>query len=762
MGDQLAPDEAAQLEAHLKQCQSCEATLERLMAERTLADSSAPRVRARRSDAELQAAIAAEAVAEVVESPPPALSDSQVNLPTVSPAPEANPTSRTELTHCAGPRRGGAAPGTCDFLAPAQGPNEIGRIAHYAVLKVLGKGGMGIVFKAEDQSLRRLVALKVMLPDLAQDELARQRFLREARAIAAVKNDHIVTIYEAEEDLGIPFLAMEFLEGCPLDKWLGQGNQPTVPEILRIGKEIARGLGAAHDRGLIHRDIKPGNIWLEAPAGRVKVLDFGLVRAVNEDLHLTKTGLIVGTPAYMAPEQASGDEIDHRADLFSLGCLLYRLSAGELPFCGTSTIALLKALALRDPRPLRDLNPNIPVPLADLVSRLLAKKPEHRPATAHAVAEVLETIERQLAATSPAAPAATIRLDLSAGGDTGTPRHGHAGIGRPSLRVPVSPRTRVAVAGRRRRSSFSWGTALLALALLGGGAGLAYFLHGHIQASKGVLEILSENPRVQIIIERDGVPVKIVYPEQQKLVELGVGTYHVRLGENGQGLAPDPENVTLSHEERAVLTIKRGAPRPAAGFKPVEAGWRTHVAELPANAQVVAVLEKLRERNPGFDGDLKPEFDNGRVVGLKLTTEKVTDLTPLQALPHLKQLILQGPGQLSDLAPLKGLRLEMLDCGDNQVQDLSPLHWMPLQALFLGANPVRDLSPLRESRLRTLVCQSPHLADLTPLQGLPLRGIMLDYRPERDAKVLRGIRTLETINNKPAAQFWQEQELKAQ
>ncbi len=142
-----------------------------------------------------------------------------------------------------------------------------------------------------------------MLPRVAVNESARQRFLGEARAAAKIKSDHVVTIYQVGEDRGVPFLAMEFLQGEPMDRRLRRGRRPSVAQLVRLGREMALGLAAAHERGLIHRDIKPGNVWLEMPTGRVKLLDFGLARAAGADTHLTQSGAIVGTPAYMAPEQ---------------------------------------------------------------------------------------------------------------------------------------------------------------------------------------------------------------------------------------------------------------------------------------------------------------------------------------------------------------------------------------------------------------------------------------------------------------------------
>jgi hypothetical protein len=297
-----------------------------------------------------------------------------------------------------------------DFLAPPQGPGEIGRLGGYRILKVLGGGGMGIVFLAEDLRLKRLVALKTMRPNVAESSAERQRFFREAQAAAAVKHDHVATIYQVGEEKGVPFLAMELLEGESLEERLKRQGRLPVAEVLRIGREIAEGLAAAHARGLIHRDVKPANVWLEGPSGRVKLLDFGLARPAADDLHLTQTGMVVGTPAYMAPEQARGEVVDERCDLFSLGVVLYRLATGALPFKGKDTLSFFAALATQQPPPARRINAAVPPALSALIERLLAKERERRPASAREVAQALHDI----AQTAPAAPPRCRRLVVAA------------------------------------------------------------------------------------------------------------------------------------------------------------------------------------------------------------------------------------------------------------------------------------------------------------------------------------------------------------
>jgi serine/threonine protein kinase/formylglycine-generating enzyme required for sulfatase activity len=314
-----------------------------------------------------------------------------------------------------------ASEGELNFLSPAQQSEELGRLGPYRVLKVLGRGGMGLVLQAEDPSLGRMCALKVMLPELARSAVMKERFLLEAKAAALIEHDNIVPIYQVGEDRGVPFIAMPFLKGTSLEDWLDkQGNRNSdgtdgkpiaVPQILKLGREMARGLAAAHDRGLIHRDIKPDNIWLDSTAGgRVKILDFGVARKANsdreaspEDKYLTQPGTIVGTPAYMSPEQAQGnrDQIDSRADLFSLGCILYRMCTGRMPFRGNDRMSMLISVAIDDPEPPSQVNKAVPQQLSDLVMKLLAKDRNDRPASANDVVKSIQRIERDLKAPPP-------------------------------------------------------------------------------------------------------------------------------------------------------------------------------------------------------------------------------------------------------------------------------------------------------------------------------------------------------------------------
>jgi WD40 repeat protein/serine/threonine protein kinase len=291
-----------------------------------------------------------------------------------------------------------------DCLGPPQSPQQLGQLGSYRIVKLIGAGGMAGVFQAFDEPLGRFVAIKVLRPRRAAHASARQRFLAEARAAAAVEHDHIVAIHHVGDHEGTPYLVMPLLQGETLDTLLRREGRLPMPQVLRIGRELAEGLAAAHRRGLVHRDIKPANIWLEGAGARVKILDFGLARAVHEiDADLRAGGAVLGTPAYMAPEQAAGERADQRADLFSLGLVLYRMATGSAPFSGTNVPAIQRALASECPRAPRDVNRDVPPALSHLVLRMLAREPSQRPATAAAVAEDLAMIQASLLPTVEAA-----------------------------------------------------------------------------------------------------------------------------------------------------------------------------------------------------------------------------------------------------------------------------------------------------------------------------------------------------------------------
>ncbi len=287
--------------------------------------------------------------------------------------------------------------------APADGDRiEAPVIPGYEILGELGRGGMGVVYRAGNPLLRRDEALKIMLPEIAAKPKARERFLREARAMAAVRHDHVVEIYRVGKVDGVPFLAMPLLEGETLAKRLKREKMLPPAEVMRIGREMADGLAAAHAKGLIHRDIKPRNIWLEAGTNRVKLLDFGLALDEGSGGGLTREGMILGTPAYMSPEQVNGERLDARTDLFSVGSVLYECATGCQAFAGPTVSAVLAAVGEKHPPAARTVNPQVPAELSDLIDALLHKTPGQRPASAQALSEQLRGLATNRPAAEPA------------------------------------------------------------------------------------------------------------------------------------------------------------------------------------------------------------------------------------------------------------------------------------------------------------------------------------------------------------------------
>jgi WD40 repeat protein/tRNA A-37 threonylcarbamoyl transferase component Bud32 len=281
-----------------------------------------------------------------------------------------------------------AAEQSLTFLGPPSRPDAPRRLDHYDVLELVGQGATGLVLKARDTKLQRVVAIKALSPRLAASDGARRRFVGEAQAAAAVRDDHVVAIHAVGDDGPVPYLVMEYICGMTLAQRVQQGQPLGLAEILRIGMQVARGLAAAHAQGLVHRDIKPANILLENGVQRVKITDFGLARAAD-DAGSGTPGTLAGTPAFMSPEQSRGEGTDHRSDLFSLGSVLYTLCTGRPPFRADTTEEVLRRVREELPQPIREINPRIPEALSHVVDKLLAKTAAERFASADEVGDVL-------------------------------------------------------------------------------------------------------------------------------------------------------------------------------------------------------------------------------------------------------------------------------------------------------------------------------------------------------------------------------------
>ncbi|MBL8820104.1 MAG: serine/threonine protein kinase [Planctomyces sp.] len=293
------------------------------------------------------------------------------------------------------------------LLSPPTHPEMLGRLGRYEVERLIGSGGMGVVFKAFDTELNRPVAIKLLAPYLASSGAARQRFSREARAAAAVVHQHVVPIHNVETERESPFIVMQYVSGESLQARIDRDGPHELCEILRIGMQVADGLSAAHQQGLVHRDIKPSNILLEEVVDRALISDFGLARAAD-DASLTRSGFHPGTPQYMSPEQASGQLVDSRSDLFSLGSMLYTMCTGRPPFRAENSLSVMLRITESEPTPIREINASIPEWMSAVISKLMAKNAQDRPSSAAEVRDLLEAclshVQQPLSSSLPALP----------------------------------------------------------------------------------------------------------------------------------------------------------------------------------------------------------------------------------------------------------------------------------------------------------------------------------------------------------------------
>lgn len=276
-----------------------------------------------------------------------------------------------------------------DMLGPSDDPAMLGRIGAYEIAGILGTGGMGVVFKGFDRALNRYVAIKMLLPHLSVSGAARKRFAREAQAAAAVVDDHVMAIHCVSQWQGVPYFVMNYSRGISLQKRLSDEGPLELCEILRIGMQSAKGLAAAHAQGLVHRDVKPANIFLDEGVERVQLMDFGLARAAD-DASLTRSGMLAGTPQFMSPEQTRAEKVEQKSDLFSLGSVMYAMCTGRVPFRAESSYAVLRQITDNDPRPIRQINPRIPEWLCVVINRLMAKDVAGRFGSAAEVADLLQ------------------------------------------------------------------------------------------------------------------------------------------------------------------------------------------------------------------------------------------------------------------------------------------------------------------------------------------------------------------------------------
>ena len=452
-----------------------------------------------------------------------------------------------------------------EFLQPPSREDSLGRLDHYEILEVIGKGGMGIVLRAFDERLQRIVAVKVMAPALAATGAARQRFIREARAAAAVNHENVINIHAVEPEGPVPYLVMECIHGQSLEEKIKRVGLLPVEDVLRIGLQIAEGLQAAHRRGLIHRDIKPANILLMNGVEKVKITDFGLAR-ITEDASVTQSGVIAGTPQYMSPEQAEGHALDARSDLFSLGSVLYAMCTGRPPFRAATTMGVLKRVCEEEPRPIREINPAVPERLCALIAQLQAKNPKDRCQSAAEAAQELGKLMTSMPADS--------MPDRSANSRNASPA--------------APPR-------RSRR----W---TVVLAVLAGAFLLLLAAIIYIQNGRGQFVIETDDPDFAFEVNGDAVTLRDRKTNRGYVLKVGkrdakTGEYQLDVSELASELGFTARTFTIKRGEKVALkawltppVAQSGGQSPAEKWLPLFngkdlTGWKTH-PDAPGNWRV--------------------------------------------------------------------------------------------------------------------------------------------------------------------------------
>lgn len=421
------------------------------------------------------------------------------------------------------------------LLKPVDPEQGLGRIDHYIVQEVLGTGSTGVVFRAVDNKLNRTVAIKILRPSLGA--AARERFIAEARATANLNDSNIVTIFHVGEMSELAFIVMQWLPGETLEQRLSRDSILDCESTRRLGQQIAAGLAAAHVKGLVHRDIKPANLWI-TETDQVKILDFGLVRMMDEDPQLTCTGMIAGTPCFMSPEQSRGGELDARSDLFSLGCVMYQCLTGKLPFMSSNALATLQSIQRDQPVAPNQLDTETPEDISDLVMMLLEKSPWRRPPSAQQVQSALGANREDW----------NFNCDryadkaLGSGSRSGTKTATH--FDRQSI-------------GRETRPGFFWPVVCLLCSILGWGS----FAFGpqiiRIATNQGEIEIRTNDPDVQIEVLKGGAQVQIVDLKTQQSLWVGAGDYQIRPMADSNSISIDREQLTLSRGEKVIVTVTK-------------------------------------------------------------------------------------------------------------------------------------------------------------------------------------------------------------
>lgn len=658
-------------------------------------------------------------------------------------------------------------------------------LGNYLLIEKIGAGGMGQVFKARHRVMERLVAVKVLPPAMMKNEAAVARFHREVKAAARISHPNIVTAYDADQANGVHFLVMELVDGSDLSALVKKDGPLPLEKAVNFVLQAARGLDAAHKKGIVHRDIKPANLLLDKD-GVVKILDMGLARLSLEgedtaQADLTSTGTIMGTVDYMAPEQALDTKAaDARADVYALGCSLYFLLTGKPTYDGDTLMK--KLLAHREhPIPaLRTIRPEVSEQIETVFRKLVAKKVEDR---YQSMTEVIVDLERcSVGSISSAANLQPVTTTFDGGPFDSLKKLPEE----PTILVEPRPIAAAVNTGRNEKLTLV-GASLLAMAIFAA-------ITVSLRTRDGTLVVEIDQPDANVQVLDDEGKVEINQKGGRGTVSISVdpGKHRLMVEKDGftvfgqdfeikSGGRTPIKAILVPLEEKPAGPGTKPAPMPegtkqalaftTAGFDQ----WVQTVGALPAEEQIQVVARKLQELNPGFDGKITgpnggpPVIKNGVVWEIALTASNVTDISPLRAFKGLaglgcyvgvsgtRTLVL---GELADLSPLKGMQLNSFNCSGTKVVDLSPLRGMPLWMLYcecpelsdltplkgmplhtigVAGTKVSDLSPLRDLKLTSLNCTDTFVADLSPLKGMALTYLQANVAQISDLSPLQGM-----------------------
>ncbi|TWU06064.1 serine/threonine-protein kinase [Stieleria varia] len=578
---------------------------------------------------------------------------------------------------------------------------QLGHLLHYKLLEPIGHGGFGVVVKALDEKLQRIVAIKILHPRLAKCTDARTRFLHEARSVASVRHDNIVQIYAVEES-PVAFLVMEYIEGRNLQQAIDDESPLPTVDVIRIGKQIALALGAAFARGVIHRDIKPANILLQDDhEGRVKVTDFGLAITNDQESPL-RSGPIAGTPSFMSPEQATGGKVDHLTDLFSLGCVLHAMCSGRSPFHARNALSILRRVTEGKPEILTNLNPHVPAALASVIDQLIQKNPAMRLQSPGEVIDALNAC------------------------------HSNQTISQNSGRNAFWLRASVTLA-------------IVAAVVLGVTKSTNPFAASSRETVGSLSVLHSTTPESAV-----GPEERSESPDPQGKVQLE--RFIAEVQKQNTGYRIDQIHSGFTDNRLTGLDLIRPLDcSPLAGLTDlthlgIRSGGSTHSFSL------------------GFASGMR-ELQSLKMDGLQITTLQplkglplrdlsmwswnaygipaLGDMSPLQGMPL--QRLNCGNSLVSDLSPLRGMPLEFLCLNLTLAEDLTPLAGAPLQELLLTCTDVSDLTPLKGMPLKILELGGSRVSDLSPLAGSPIEILRLDHTLVTDFSVLKQMPNLKEL-----------------